>query len=428
MQIVGRKGFVREAAHRGAPAQRRNLIAACLAHSLHDGYTDQLYALLPVWQAQFGLSYAGLATVRALYYGTMSGLQIPGSRITTRFSARAALVLSTLVAALGFLMMALPLGFAGLCAGLVLAGAGSSIQHPRASLLVTNTYGKTSRGPLGIYNFAGDLGKATLPAIVAVLLPVLAWRPLIGLMGLLGLAVTFGLSRLIPKQACSEPLVQKPPPKGRGSSGFGLLMAIGALDTAVRMGYLLFLPFLIHARGGASATVGLGLALLFIGGALGKVTCSWLGQRLGVIGSVIATETATALLIAATLFSPLTLTLALLPVLGIVLNGTSSVLYGTVPELAPGGDAGRAFAFFYTSVSGSSGLAPIAYGAIADHSSQTVGILAAACTAALIVPLVLALRPALQTVGKEGEEKSGGGGSQHSILAISRERHTEVRA
>jgi MFS family permease len=398
MQIAGTRDFVRETPHVGVPGQRRNLIAACLAHVLHDGYTDQLYALLPVWQAQFGLSYAGLAAVRALYYGTMGGLQIPGDRMIRRFSARTALVLSTFVAATGFLMMALPLGFAGLCAGLVLAGIGSSVQHPRASLLVTNTYGKASRGPLGIYNFAGDLGKATLPAIVAVLLPVLAWRPVVGLTGILGLAVAFSLFRLIPKQ---QPSSDAPDPKrpiqGEGHSSFALLMSIGALDTAARMGYLLFLPFLIHARGGTSTIVGLGLALLFIGGALGKATCNWLGQRLGVIGTVIATETATALLIAATLFAPLIPMLALLPLLGIVLNWTSSVLYGTVPELAPKGDAGRAFAFFYTCVSGSSGLAPIAYGAIADHSSQTVGILAAACTAAVIVPLVLALRPALSS-------------------------------
>jgi hypothetical protein len=137
---------------------------------------------------------------------------------------------------------------------------------------------------------------------------------------------------------------------------------------------------------------------LFIGGALGKATCNWLAQQLGVVGSVIATETATALLIAATLLLPLTPMLILLPILGIVLNGTSSVLYGTVPELVPGhGDTGRAFAFFYTAVSGSSGLAPIAYGVIADQSSQTLGVLAAALTAVLIAPLAWALRPALSS-------------------------------
>ena len=77
--------------------------------------------------------------------------------------------------------------------------------------------------------------------------------------------------------------------------------------------------------------------------------------------------------------------------LGIVLNGTSSLLYGTVPDLAPGGDTGRAFAIFYTSVIGSGGLSPILYGAIADHAGRTVAVLSAAATAGLIIPLVVML-------------------------------------
>jgi hypothetical protein len=91
--------------------RRRALLAACVAHVLHDGYTDQLYALLPVWQSEFGLSYAGLAVVRALYYGTMGGLQVPGDRLIARLSPRMALTLATLVAAAGYLVMALPYGF-----------------------------------------------------------------------------------------------------------------------------------------------------------------------------------------------------------------------------------------------------------------------------------------------------------------------------
>jgi MFS family permease len=372
------------------PSKRRSLLAACVAHALHDGYTDGLYAFLPVWQAQFGLSYAGLAVLRALYYGTMCGLQVPGTALVRGLSPRAVLVLATAFAATGFALMALPLGFAGLCAGLLLAGVGSSIQHPRASLLVSDLYAPAARSPLGIYNFSGDLGKASLPAIVALLLPILAWRPVTALMALLGFAVAFALLALAPRAVPPSPrsdIVVH----GHVRSGFALLMTIGAFDTATRMGYLLFLPFLIHARGGHSAIVGLGLALLFIGGALGKMTCSWLGRRLGVVGSVVATETATALLIVATLFLPLASMLAVLPLLGIVLNGTSSVLYGTVPELAPKGDTGRAFALFYTGVIGAGGLAPIAYGAIADLTGQTVGVCAAAATAAVIVPMVFAL-------------------------------------
>lgn len=384
-----------------APADKtksRSLLAACLAHAVHDGYTDALYAFLPVWQAQFGLSFAALAVVRALYSGTMGGLQIPADRALRGLSARSALILSTLIAAAGLLIMALPFGLAGLCVGLVVAGIGSSIQHPRGSMLVTDTYGKAARRPLGIYNFSGDLGKAALPALVALLLPVLAWRPVLGLMVLPGIALAAALVSLAPATAGGSKFKKVTAPGrggGRGRLGFGLLTAVGALDTATRMGYLLFLPFLIHAQGGGSPTIGLALALLFIGGAFGKASCGWLGERLGVVASVMLTEAATALLIAATLFSSLTATLILLPLLGIVLNGTSSVLYGTVPELAEG-DTGRAFAVFYTSVIGAGGVAPILYGAIADRSSQTVGLLASAATAALIVPLVLALRPHLR--------------------------------
>jgi FSR family fosmidomycin resistance protein-like MFS transporter len=320
---------------------------------------------------------------------------VPGGRLIARLSPRVALALATCIVAGGYLVMALPFGLAGLCTGLVLAGMGSSFQHPRASLLVTSTYGKESRGPLSIYNFSGDIGKAIFPAAIALLLPIVAWRSAVGIMAVVGLIAAIALMAVIPRQPAVASVVEKSAARSQGAKGFGLLLTIGALDTATRMGYLLFLPFLLHTRGAASATVGLGLALLFIGGALGKATCGWLGQHLGVTWSVIATELATALLIAVTLTLPLPSLLVILPLLGIVLNGTSSLLYGTVPDLAPNGDVGRGFAIFYTGVLGAGGLAPIAYGVIADHSNRTVGILAAALTAAVIVPLVLMLRPAL---------------------------------
>ncbi len=382
--------------------RRRSLAGACLAHFLHDGYTDQLYALLPVWQPQFGLGYAGLAVVRALYFATMGCLQIPADRLAARLSPRVALVAATVVAALGYGLVALPLGFAGLCAGLVVAGIGSSVQHSRASLVVADGYGVTARGPLGLYNFAGDLGKATLPAAVALLLPLMTWRPVVAATALLGLAIAVVLARILPAHTPVAPTDTATAGRRTGSRrGFALLTAIGALDTATRMGYLLFLPFLVHAAGGTERGVGLALALLFAGGALGKACCGWLGGRFGVVACVAFTEAATTALMLATLQLPLVPMLALLPLLGIVLNGTSSVLYGTVPELARG-DVGRGFAVFYTGVVGSGGLAPILYGALADHGGRTFGTVAAALTAATVVPIVFVLKPCLV-----GDERPG---------------------
>ncbi|CAX24571.1 conserved protein of unknown function; putative membrane protein [Methylorubrum extorquens DM4] len=383
----------------GLDLKRRSLGGACLAHALHDGYTDLLYVLLPVWQAEFGLGYAGLAVLRSLYYATMGGLQIPADRLAAHWPIRMSLAVSTVVAAAGFGAMALSGSLFGLCAGLVLAGIGASLQHPRASLLVAQAYGGAARGPLGIYNFAGDLGKAVFPVVVAVLLGVMAWRPVAGLMAAVGLAAALALVFVLPRGSLAAA-----PPRASGSggegAGFTLLMTVGAFDTATRMGTLLFLPFLLEAKGGTGTTTGLALALVFSGGAFGKAVCGWLGERLGIVPCVVATETATALGIAALLVLPLGPTLALLPLLGLVLNGTSSVLYGTVPDLAPRGDVGRAFALFYTAVIGSGGLAPIAYGALGDRAGSAVGLLAAAATALAIVPLVLRLRRPLAASGQ----------------------------
>ncbi len=58
--------------------QGRVLWVACGAHALHDGFTDTLYLLLPIWQAEFALGYAAIGILRALYAGVMAALQVPG--------------------------------------------------------------------------------------------------------------------------------------------------------------------------------------------------------------------------------------------------------------------------------------------------------------------------------------------------------------
>ena len=185
------------------------------------------------------------------------------------------------------------------------------------------------------------------------------------------------------------------PAKGPASGGFSLLLAIGVLDSAARMGFLLFLPFLLQAKGAPLTTVGWALSLVFIGGALGKAACGWLGARLGLLATVITTEVGTAAAILAVLALPLAPSLALLPLLGLMLNGTSSVLYGTVPELVPAKQIERAFALFYTGTLGSSALAPVLYGRLGDAAGAAWATTAAAVTALAVVPLMLMLSPRL---------------------------------
>src|SRR5579862_4113067 len=87
-----------------AAPERRTMAVACGAHILHDGYTDLLYVLLPLWQAQFGLDYAAVGLLRALYVGAMAGFQIPAGSIAQRFGGPLVLGLGTALAGIGYLV------------------------------------------------------------------------------------------------------------------------------------------------------------------------------------------------------------------------------------------------------------------------------------------------------------------------------------
>jgi len=175
---------------------------------------------------------------------------------------------------------------------------------------------------------------------------------------------------------------------GKGSaSGLRALIATGVLDSAVRMGFLTFLPFLLQSKGAGSAGIGIALSLLFVGGAFGKLLCGYLGARIGMMKTVWITESATALLILLSVWLPLVAMMAMLPLLGLALNGTSSVLYGTVPELAGAGKREQAFARFYTGTIGGGALAPVLFGRLGDVAGVPVAVMALAALLLLTLPL-----------------------------------------
>ena len=128
-------------------------------------------------------------------------------------------------------------------------------------------------------------------------------------------------------------MMQRRPGGAVGAYAFPLLLSVGVIDSATRMAFLTFLPFVLTAKGASLQTVGLALTLVFAGGAVGKLVCAFIGARIGAVATVWLTETVTALGIVALLPLPLEAALVLLPVVGIALNGTSSVLYGSVPDL-----------------------------------------------------------------------------------------------
>ena len=146
--------------------------------------------MLPLWQAEFGLTYAALGVLRSVFVGAMAALQIPAGFLSERFGAGVILALGTALAGLGYCLAGLSTGFAMLLGALLISGIGSSTQHPIASALVARAFaGPRSLKALGTYNFTGDLGKMTLPATLSLMLLVMAWRPALAILGCLGVAL-----------------------------------------------------------------------------------------------------------------------------------------------------------------------------------------------------------------------------------------------
>ena len=67
--------------------ERRAAGVAFGAHALHDGYTDLVYVLLPIWQSEFGLGFAALGLMKTVFSGTLAGFQIPAGFLAERFGA-----------------------------------------------------------------------------------------------------------------------------------------------------------------------------------------------------------------------------------------------------------------------------------------------------------------------------------------------------
>src|SRR5437588_10509200 len=80
------------------------------------------------------------------------------------------------------------------------AGLGSSTQHPLASSLMAHAFtGSRSMKAIGTYNFAGDIGKMTMPAAASLLLVMMPWRPVLALLGVVGIIAGLAIFVLTPR-------------------------------------------------------------------------------------------------------------------------------------------------------------------------------------------------------------------------------------
>jgi MFS family permease len=183
----------------------------------------------------------------------------------------------------------------------------------------------------------------------------------------------------------------------RNRRGFIALCLIEIIDSSTRVGFLTLIAFLLIDKGLSTGWATLAVPLILVGGMAGKLACGMLAERVGIIRTIIITEVVTGIGIFAAVTLPGIAAALLLPLLGVALQGTSSVLYATIGDLVERERLPRAFGLFYTLGSLCGIAAPLGYGIIGDHLGVSHAIALMGIAIFLTLPLCAVLRPCVNT-------------------------------
>ena len=376
-------------------------------HVWSDLFFALLVPLLPLMKEDMGLSFTQVGMLRSVFSGATAILQVPAGLLAESAGEFWMLILGNMWVSAGLVAMAMAPVFLVLLLVSGICGLGGGTQHPLASSMVSRAYDDRGRATaVGTVNFAGDLGKMLAPLVAGLIAIRFGWREtflIVGLSGFVFMVATMFTRRSVDIGKPSASTAGSGDSGGEDTSGarlggFITLSGVGVLDSAVRTSALVFLPFVMDAKDMGPGQISAMLFLLFGGGAFGKFVCGWLGDRMDTISLIWATKGLTALLLVATLATPVLLMAPVMVLIGIGLNGTSSVLYATVADLVPPGRRARFYGFFYTTNEIGTVAAPLAYGLVADIFSLSTTMIVMGVATAAILPASLTLRRHLKDV------------------------------
>lgn len=383
-------------------SKTRSLFSFCAFHFLDDGFTDSIYLLLPFIAVELSLSFSEVGLLKGIFSGSTGLFQFPLSLLGERMGELIVIVLGTFGLTGGFLILSRVYSFTAILCSLIFSKISGAGQHGLSSSVLSRVFEVSGRrAAMGTYNFSGDLGKVCIPFVLTLMINQWGWRQALLFLSAGGMAVAAFLYLLISRQKDPPASFQShkmvhSETKGWGIENrkkFSVLLTIGIIDISARHALLTFLPFLLIKKGIPVTQVGFALTLLFVGGAAGKFACGILAEWFGIIPMVVGTEVLTIMGILSLLGLPSSWIWFVLPLVGIVLNGTSSVLYATVAEMIPPASRSRGYGLYYAITLGSGALSPLAFGLLTDSMGLSFTITVTALMVFVTIPLSRHLSP-----------------------------------
>src|SRR5713101_1819546 len=151
-------------------ASLRTLAAISTAHWVSHFHMFVLPMLFPFLKEQLGVGYIELGFALTVF-GVVSGLtQAPIGYLADHIGARKVLLIGLTLGGSALIMLGLHLSYHWLIASAVLLGLANSVYHPADYAILSAHMDEARMGrAFSIHTFAGFLGGAVAPAIVAAL-------------------------------------------------------------------------------------------------------------------------------------------------------------------------------------------------------------------------------------------------------------------
>jgi MFS family permease len=360
-----------------ADTSLRTLAAISVAHWVSHFHMFVLPMLFPFLKEQLGVGYIELGFALTVF-GLVSGLtQAPIGYLADHIGARKLLLIGLSVGGLALIMLGLHLSYASLIACAALLGLANSVYHPCDYAILSAHMDVRRMGrAFSIHTFAGFLGGAVAPAIIAALV---AW---VGGLGALIVAGAVGPVVALALIAVGIPDASSADRKKDGEAA--------APKQSVITPAIIMLTFFFMLLGLSNAGIGnFGVVALMSGygvsfpaanialtaflgaSAAGVLAGGYLADRTARHGQVAAAcfgINAVIMLVIATIGLPsaiLTSATGVAGFLGGVIAPSRDML---VRNAAPSGAAGRAFGIVSTGFNFSGILSPLLFGWIMDQN------------------------------------------------------------
>src|ERR1700693_2601431 len=151
----------------------RTLAAISVAHWVSHFHLFVLPMLFPFLKAQLGVGYIELGFALTVFAVTSGLTQAPIGYRADHVGARKVLLMGLTLGGFALVLLGLHLSYPFLIASAVLLGLANSVYHP-ADYAILSTHMDAARmgRAFSIHTFAGFLGGAVAPAIVAALVAI----------------------------------------------------------------------------------------------------------------------------------------------------------------------------------------------------------------------------------------------------------------